>query len=129
MNNPAVYIDFSASGKHAASNWIMKRHPETWELPGGNRVEFINYWGVEYTGLQVRKDPGVWVVYFGCIAMSIGLFVAFFMSHQKIWVKAIEGKNNTRVIIGAVANKNRAALERKIDRITAALGKKQEGVE
>ncbi len=106
----------------------MKRHPETWQLPDGSRVEFLDYWGVEYTGLQVRKDPGVWVVYFGCITMSIGLFIAFFMSHRRIWVKITEDKNNTRVVIGATANKNRAAFERKIDKMISVLTKKQEGV-
>ena len=128
MNNPAVYIDFSESGKSTASAWILKRHPETWQMPDGSRLEFLDLWGVEYTGLQVRKDPGVWVVYLGCIAMSIGLFIALFMSHRKIWVKITEDKNNSRVVIGATANKNRAGFERKIDRMIAVLTKKQEGV-
>ena len=127
MNNPAVLIDFSEPGKNKFSGWILKRHPETWQLPERHRVEFIDYWGVEYTGLQVRKDPGVWIVYLGCITMSIGLFIALFMSHRKIWVKLIEEKNNTRVLIGATANKNRAAFERKIDSILSILNKKQEG--
>ncbi len=128
MNNPAVYIDFSESGKQTASAWLLIRHPETWQLPDGNKIEFLDLWGVEYTGLQVRKDPGVWVVYLGCITMSIGLFIAFFMSHRKIWVKITEDKNNSKVIIGATANKNRAAFERKIDKIISVLTKKQEGV-
>ncbi len=127
MNNPAVFIAFSESGKQKYSGWIMKRYPQTWQLPDGNRVEFLDYWGVQYTGLQVRKDPGVWVVYFGCIAISIGLFMAFFMNHRKIWVKVAEEKNNSKVIIGATCNKNRASFERKIDRVISVLSKKQEG--
>jgi cytochrome c biogenesis protein len=127
MNNPAVLIEFSEAGKSAFSGWLLKRHPETWQLPDGSRVEFIDYWGVQFTGLQVRKDPGVWVVYLGCITMSIGLFIAFFMSHKKIWIKAVEEKNNTRVIIGATANKNRPAFERQIDKIISMLKKRQEG--
>jgi cytochrome c biogenesis protein len=106
----------------------LKRHPETWQLPDGNKIEFLDLWGVEYTGLQVRKDPGVWVVYLGCIAMSLGLLIAFFMSHRKIWIRIAEDKNNSKVIIGATANKNRAAFERKIDKIISGLTKKQEGV-
>ena len=128
MNNPAVFVDLSESGKLTASAWILKRHPETWQLPDGNKIEFLDLWGVEYTGLQVRKDPGVWVVYLGCIAMSLGLLIAFFMSHRKIWIRIAEDKNNSKVIIGATANKNRAAFERKIDKIISGLTKKQEGV-
>jgi len=127
MNNPAVYIDFSESGKHKYSGWLLKRYPETWQLPEGPRVEFIDYWGVEFTGLQVRKDPGVWVVYLGCCTITIGLFIALFISHRKIWVRVVEEKNNTKVTIGATANKNRAAFEKKIDKLISLLSKKQEG--
>lgn len=127
MNNPAVYVEFSESGNPKYSGWILKRHPETWQLPEGHRVEFIDYWGVEFTGLQVRKDPGVWIVYLGCITISIGLFIAFFMSHRRLWVRIVEDKNNTRVVIGATSNKNRAAFERKIDRMVSRIQKKQEG--
>lgn len=127
MNNPAVLVEFSESGKHKFSGWILRRHPETWQLPEGSRVEFIDLWGVEFTGLQVRKDPGVWIVYLGCITISIGLFIAFFMSHRKVWVSVVEDKNNARVVIGATANKNRGALERKIDRMIFLIKKDQEG--
>ncbi len=127
MNNPAAFINFSEGGKRKFSGWVLKRYPKSWQLPDGNRVEFYNYWGVQYTGLQVRKDPGVWVVYFGCIMMSVGLFIAFFMSHRRLWIKIVGDKNTTRVIVGASANKNRASFERKIDRMISVLKKKSGG--
>jgi cytochrome c biogenesis protein len=127
MNNPAVFITLSENGNRKFGGWFLKRYPETWRLPDGNVVEFHGIWGAQYTGLQVRKDPGVGVVYLGCLAMAAGLFIAFFMSHKKIWIKLIEEKNNTRVIIGASANKNRHAFEQKIDKMTALLNKDKEG--
>jgi cytochrome c biogenesis protein len=127
MNNPAILVEFSKSGKSTFSGWILRRYPETWQLPEGSRVEFIDLWGVEFTGLQVRKDPGVWIVYLGCITISMGLFVAFFMSHRKIWVNVVEDKNNARLVVGATANKNRGALERKINRMISIINKDQEG--
>lgn len=127
MNNPAVLIEFSEANKLKYSGWILKRYPETWQLPEGVKVEFIDLWGVEYTGLQVRKDPGVWIVYLGCFTISIGLFIAFFMSHRKIWVKIIEVKNNSKVVIGATSNKNRASLEKKTDKMISLIKKYQEG--
>ena len=127
MNNPALLVEFTEPGKPTYSGWILRRYPETWQLPEGNIVEFTDLWGVEYTGLQVRKDPGVWIVYLGCITISIGLFIAFFMSHRKVWVSVVEDKNNTRLVVGATANKNRAALERKIDRMISLVQKDREG--
>lgn len=121
MVNPAIYVEFKESGKETFSGWILKRYPQTWELRDGNRVEFLTYWGVEYTGLQVRKDPGVGIVYLGCIIMSIGLYMTFFMSHRRIWVNVIEEKNTAKISIGASANKNRASFEKKIEKLADIL--------
>jgi cytochrome c biogenesis protein len=119
--NPAVAIEFSDSGGKKFGGWLLKRYPKTWALPDGNRVEFIDYWGVEYTGMQVRKDPGVWIVYLGCIIMSVGLFITFFMSHKRVWVNISEDKNGVNVLIGASANRNRAAFEQKIEKLAGML--------
>jgi len=129
MNNPAVFIDFKEAGKGKYSGWILKRYPETWRTPEGHTVQFIDLWGVQYTGLQVRKDPGVWIVYLASITMTLGLFIAFFMSHRKLWVRIVEDKGNTRINIGASANKNRAAFERKIENMIALIRKRQGGGE
>ncbi len=64
------------------------------------------------TGLQVAKDPGVWWVYIGCGMMLFGLYVAFFMSHRRIWLLLRPENGTTRVIMSGSANKNRAGFER-----------------
>ncbi len=127
MTNPAVYIEFFESGKMKYSGWLLKRYPQTWSLPDGNRVEFLDYWGVEYTGMQVRKDPGVFIVYLGCILMAIGLYMTFFMSHKRIWVNISEEKGSVKVLIGASANRNRAAFEQKIEKLAGMLNAGQKG--
>ena len=60
-----------------------------------------------YTGLQVSKDPGVWVVWLGCLLMVVGIFIAFFMSHKRIWV--IVSKGHARMY--GNASKNQAAFQ------------------
>jgi cytochrome c biogenesis protein len=127
MTNPAVNIEFSEAGKIKYSGWILKRYPQTWSLPDGNRVEFLDYWGVEYTGMQVRKDPGVLIVYLGCILMAIGLFMTFFMSHKRVWINISEEKSNIKVLIGASVNKNKAAFEAKIEKLAGMLNAGQKG--
>jgi cytochrome c biogenesis protein len=125
MTNPAVFVNFFEKNGKLYSGWILKRFPKTWDLPDGNRVEFIDFWGAQYTGMQVRKDPGVWIVYLGCIIIAVGLYSAFFMSHRKIWVSLVpESKDSSRVMIAATANKNRPAFERKIEHIIANVTKK-----
>ena len=127
LSNPAIFVEFSESGKIRDSGWILKRYPQTWQLKDGNKVEFLDIWGVEYTGLQVRKDPGVLIVYLGCIIMAIGLFMTFFMSHRRIWISISEEKGSTKVVIGASANRNKAAFEQKIDKLIGIMNAGQKG--
>jgi len=120
-------VDFIDKGAQKYSGWLLKRFPKTWDLPDGNRVEFLDLWGVQYTGMQVRKDPGVGIVYLGCIIMSIGLYMTFFMSHRRIWVSLTEEKSGVKVIVGASANRNRTTLERKVEKLVNMLGTEQKG--
>ncbi len=66
------------------------------------------------TGLQVAKDPGVWTVYAGCTLMLIGLYVAFFLSHRRIWVYITREENGDRcrILVCGASSKNKIAFEK-----------------
>jgi cytochrome c biogenesis protein len=66
-----------------------------------------------YTGLQVARDPGVWIVWLGCLLMVIGVYCAFFLSHRRVWVLVKDGE----VVIGGNTNKNPAGFELAFDRL------------
>lgn len=124
MNNPAVLIRFKEKGREKYTGWILKRNPYTWRLPEGPIVEFIDLWGAQYTGLKVKKDPGIWLIYLACVTISIGLYMAFFMSHRKIWISITQEKDNTKMVIGATSDKRRGAFEKKIDKMLSLISKK-----
>jgi cytochrome c biogenesis protein len=67
-----------------------------------------------YTGLQVNRDPGVWIVYSGFILMIIGCYITFFMSHQQICVELVRVGEKTEVIVAGTANKNKSGMEAKV---------------
>ena len=69
------------------------------------------------TGLQVAKDPGVWWVYIGCGLMLFGLYVAFFMSHRRIWLVLKPDGDQTAVLLTGSANKNRAGFEKTFENL------------
>jgi cytochrome c biogenesis protein len=73
------------------------------------------------TGLQVAKDPGVWWVYIGCGLMLFGLYVAFFMSHRRIWLLVSDSEKGTEIILTGSANKNRPGFERLFDNLASEL--------
>lgn len=73
------------------------------------------------TGLQVAKDPGVWPVYIGCIMMLLGLIVAFFLSHKRVWIYISEEQDKTRLLVAGSANKNKTDFENIFDALIEKL--------
>jgi cytochrome c biogenesis protein len=123
MVNPAVAIDFDIPGEKKFRGWILRRYPETGILPGGNSVKFVDFWGVEYTGLQVAKDPGVWLIYLASILMTIGLYICFFISHKKIWIQITNNGDHAGITVGGSSNRNRLAFENDIEKILSSASK------
>jgi cytochrome c biogenesis protein len=71
-----------------------------------------------YTGLQVAKDPGVNVVWLGCALMVIGITMAFFLSHQRVWVRLTQVQDGrVEVVLAGSASRNRIAFEKKFEKI------------
>ena len=62
-------------------------------------------------------DPGVWVIWTGCALMVIGLYLAFFMSHRRIWGR-IDGKEGRlTVLLAGSASKNREGFGEELGRL------------
>jgi cytochrome c biogenesis protein len=74
-----------------------------------------------YTGLQVAKDPGVWIVYTGFILMIVGCYITFFMSHQQICLELTREGQTTRVVVAGAANKNKTGMQTRVAGIAAEL--------
>jgi len=127
MVNPAVAIKFEEPGRDPYIGWILKRYPETGAINGGHTITLKDYWGVEYTGLSVARDPGVWLIYLASIIMAAGLYVCFFMSHKKIWVNIAASGSSVSITAGGSTNRNRIALEQEIDRMISHASKAIEG--
>jgi cytochrome c biogenesis protein len=66
------------------------------------------------TGLEVSFEPGQWFVWAGCLLMGVGLFVAFYMVHMRVWAVALRDVNGKYVLwVGGAANKNKDRFEQK----------------
>ena len=101
--------------------WLLKSFPQFDQQRGDEFVltldEVIER---EYTGLQVTKDPGVWIVWIGSGLMIIGLIISFFFSHQRLWIR-IPKKLEGEIVMAGSTNKNRVGFEK-------TFGKLVEGV-
>ncbi|CAB5117080.1 Cytochrome c-type biogenesis protein Ccs1/ResB [Olavius algarvensis associated proteobacterium Delta 3] len=74
-----------------------------------------------YTGLQVTRDPGVWIVYTGFILMIAGCFVTFFMSHQQVYVELSESRSGSRVMVTGIAYRNKVSMANRVEAIARQL--------
>jgi cytochrome c biogenesis protein len=84
-----------------------------------------------FTGLQASHEPGQWGVWSGCVLMGIGLVVAFYLVHMRIWVAPVRAARGSLVLwVGGTANKNREVFQQKfanlVDEIQSQLKQQRE---
>jgi cytochrome c biogenesis protein len=112
FSGPAARVEVTYKGKAPQAFIVLKNYPEMNAQRGDDII--FNYEGSNarmFTGLQVAKDPGVEIVWLGCALMCIGLYIAFFMSHKRVWV--IVSKGHARMY--GNASKNQAAFSMQFD--------------
>ena len=115
FSGPAARVEVTRKGAAPQTFIVFKNFPEV-NAQRGDALTF-DYQGSsakQYTGLQVAKDPGVWVVWLGCTLMVIGIFIAFFMSHKRIWI--VVSKGHARIY--GNASKNQAAFQMQFEDIS-----------
>lgn len=112
LSGPAAQVELQTAGGKAESFVVYANHPELnikrAQQHGAGGV--IHYRGARermFTGLQVARDPGVEIVWLGCLLMVIGIYAAFFVSHRRVWVRI----QNGTVTVGGNASKNQGAFQ------------------
>ena len=130
LSGPAASIEIHTPAGTSERVVVYANHPELniEHAKHHGKGPVLHYKGEEkrmYTGLQVARDPGVEVVWLGCILMVIGIFTAFFLSHRRIWVRIQNGS----VTVGGNASKNQGAFQQTfeglVDRLKTDLTKEK----
>jgi cytochrome c biogenesis protein len=112
FSGPAARVELTFKDKAPQTFIVLKNYPEM-NAQRGDEIIFV-YEGSNarmFTGLQVAKDPGVEIVWLGCFLMVIGIYIAFFMSHKRVWI--IVSKGHARMY--GNASKNHAAFGMQFD--------------
>jgi cytochrome c biogenesis protein len=112
-----VGVNLYRPGATPEGVWLFEAHPE---MNRHGEHSFVIK-GVKlrtYTGLQVNKDPGVWMVWAGSLLLVAGIMVAFFMSHKKFWIRIEKDrKGRVEVTAGGTTNKNKYAFAAEMARL------------
>ncbi|MCL5885297.1 MAG: cytochrome c biogenesis protein ResB [Deltaproteobacteria bacterium] len=122
-NGPALQVVVEKPGQPVSNLWISQGRPDLDR--GRNDSLVFSFGGLTakmYTGLQVARDPGVNVVWLGCLLLTGGMMGSFFVSHRRIWIRLAEGPHGKVEITAAgSANRNRPAFEKTFASILAEL--------
>jgi cytochrome c biogenesis protein len=76
---------------------------------------------IYYTGLQVNRDPGVFVVWLGFFLMIAGFVVTFFTSHRRLWLRISRNEDGVAISVAGTSSKNPVGLQRELESITKDL--------
>ena len=130
LTGPAAQVEIHGPQGRTEKIIVYAKHPElniqhAQEHKGSMVLQYLGAQKKMYTGLQVAKDPGVWIVWLGCALMVVGIYGAFLMSHRRVWIRI----QNGTVTIGGNSNKNQAAFELYFEELAKKLKKQLTGEE
>lgn len=120
QNTTVYYQVYKGTGAAPVQTGHLTRG-QTVDVQGAYRLTFNNLSG--FTGLQVKKDPGVAIIWLGCALLLGGLLLAFYW--QPIILSGIiqsenqkEGALTVGVYSGKATSSNVDALEEFISSVT-----------
>ncbi|MFC1713886.1 cytochrome c biogenesis protein ResB [Candidatus Poribacteria bacterium] len=124
-NNPAAFLKLYEGDEQIDEVWSFLKFPD---FHGAGKSDYILKFvsmGQDahseparyYTGLQIGYHPGLPVIWVGCVTMVLGMFLAFYMSFKRVWIR-VSGGN---VEIGGRSYKDRARFDKELKRLKAAL--------
>jgi cytochrome c biogenesis protein len=112
-----VGVNLYRPGAAPEGIWLFEAHPEM-NRHGEHSFVVKGIKVRTYTGLQVNKDPGVWMVWAGSLLLVAGIMMAFFMSHKKFWIRIEKDrKGRVEVTAGGTTNKNKYAFDAETARL------------
>ncbi|HUH66975.1 MAG TPA: cytochrome c biogenesis protein ResB [Syntrophales bacterium] len=116
---PAIGVLILREGHEPIGSWILMDKEFHGNVVATYRVKVIGSQVAQYTGLQVRRDPGVWLVWLGFAAIIVGIGLIYYVSHRRLWVWAEEdtGSETTTVIIAGRTNRSEISFEQDFKRL------------
>lgn len=115
VQNPGLRMEVTDPDGKTFTTWYFVLYPEM-EFDTKTPVKFntLERRVASTTGLRLKKDLGIPVIYLGLIIVSIGVFATFYITHRRFWA-LVDGR---RVVVGGWTNRNLGTFKSEV----AALG-------
>ena len=127
LNNPAALIRAERAGTELFSGWIFAKFPDFAQMHQAAESEFKaelkDVRAPQYSVIQTAKDPGVSLIWVGCAALMLGLFLAFYWPPREIRLVLEDGQGKMEISAGGITAKSREAFQTEFESIMTALRK------
>ncbi len=121
---PAARIWIGDATGRADAMWLFQGATKEFTAGGKPyRLELLTASERYMTGLQVKKDPGVWIVWLGCTGLILGFAIVFWVGHRRVWLYIGPGEKGTVVLLGGQTNKNKLKFEKDFNTLAEAIDK------
>ena len=121
--NPAVQLGLTNAQGETKKLWILYSQLNSTkgqDAPYEFAIKSAAW--AKYTGLEVSHHPGQLGVWMGVVLMALGLMIAFYTHHVRIWAAiADDGQGGKLLWVGGTTNKNRDKFKVTFEQIKTAL--------
>ena len=109
-----------AGEKEQQTFWVFARDPDfdRRNRPDRFAFSFERLTPLYATGLQIARDPSTPIVYTGCFLLFLGIGIAFYTSHKRVWAQVSQG----RLALGGASHRNPEAFSHEFAGLRAELG-------
>ena len=81
-------------------------------------VALIDFEVIYQTVINITENPGAFGIWIGITLMTIGVLLAFYVRHRKIWMLLARSTGSrSSLVYGAVTNKHYLLLEKDMKEI------------
>ncbi|MHB8055112.1 MAG: cytochrome c biogenesis protein ResB [Candidatus Aminicenantales bacterium] len=128
-NNPAALVEGWSGGRKVVEGWVFAAYPDISRLRGEAAadwtIELRNAEAPQFSVIQAARDPGVPLIWLGCLLVMAGLFLAFYLPTREIRM-VLEGAGSgaagkTEITAGGTATKSRDRFETEFARVIDGL--------
>ena len=123
--NPAAYIEAWKGEERVFGGWVFAKFPDFGQgHPGGESpFAFVlkSYRAAPYSVLEAAKDPGVGLIWAGCLLVVAGLFLAFYWPPRDITAVLEESQGKVEAVAAGHAAKAKDAFAAEFDALIERL--------
>ena len=116
--NPAVQLTI-AEGDHRFNPWLFVDFPGIIDIPESKYAfEIAGYLPSKYTGLQMGRNPGITIVWTGCLMIVVGMALSSSIFHRRLWVNIQPQGTKTVLHFGGNTHKGNIDFTREFSAFT-----------